>query len=360
MISFKNGVQGIWNEERPGGRYSLLLACLHLLSFPYRGGVAIRNHLYDRNILRQEKLPCPIVSVGNLTVGGTGKTPTVILLANLLREKGLRPAVLSRGYGGNAKAPVNIVSDGNRLLMGWREAGDEPVLIAKSAPGVPVLTGSKRFLTGRVAVEHFGADVLILDDAFQHRALFRNLDILLVDAALPFGNDFLLPRGPLREPQGALSRAHLVIRTGGSGETEQPIPGAPSLPSFRGIHRPQGLVEAGTDRALSLAELQEEKVCAFSGIASPEAFRRSLTVLGAVVVAFRAFPDHHPYGPSDLDALRRLAGESGAKRIVTTEKDGVRLADFPAFLAEVSLLRIGMEITPADPFTELIFSGLAY
>ncbi|MBU1150011.1 MAG: tetraacyldisaccharide 4'-kinase [Proteobacteria bacterium] len=358
-MSVEATVQRIWNEERPENRTAPLRAGLCFLSLPYCAAVAMKNRLYDHGIFRQEKLPCPIVSVGNLTVGGTGKTPTVILLANLLREKGRRPVVLSRGYGGNAKAPVNIVSDGNRLLMGWREAGDEPVLIAKSAPGVPVLTGPKRFLTGRVAVEHFGADVLILDDGFQHRALFRNLDILLVDAALPFGNGFLLPRGPLREPQEALSRAHLVIRTGGSGETEQPLPGAPSLPSFRGIHRPQGLVEAGTDRALSLAELQGKKVCAFSGIASPEAFRRSLTVLGAAVVAFRAFPDHHPYGPSDLDALRRLAGESGAKRIVTTEKDGVRLADFPVFLAEVSLLRIGMEITPAEPFAELIFSGLA-
>jgi tetraacyldisaccharide 4'-kinase len=352
---FEEKLKEIWECEGKNGAFS---AVLRFLSLPYGTAVALRNRLYDYGIFRQEKLPCPIVSVGNLTVGGTGKTPTVILLANLLKEKGCRPVVLSRGYGGNTKAPVNIVSDGNRLLMGWREAGDEPVLIAKSAPGVPVLTGPKRFLTGRVAVEHFSADVLILDDAFQHRALFRNLDILLVDAALPFGNGFLLPRGPLREPQGALSRVHLVIRTGGSRETEQPLPGAPSLPSFRGIHRPQGLVEAGTDRTLSLAELQGEKVCAFSGIASPEAFRESLTALGAAVVAFRTFPDHHPYGPSDLDALRRLAGESGAKRIITTEKDGVRLADFPVFLTEVSLLRIGMEITPAEPFAELIFSGL--
>ena len=124
-----------------------------------------------------------MISVGNLTVGGTGKTPMVILLAKLLRDKGHRPAVLSRGYGGRAKASVNIVSDGNRILMGWREAGDEPVLIARSLPGVPVLTGPRRLLTGRAAIGHLGADVLILDDAFQHRALHRDLDIVLIDAA---------------------------------------------------------------------------------------------------------------------------------------------------------------------------------
>jgi len=360
LISFKNGVQEIWNEERSGGRHGLLHASLHLLSLPYRGVVALRNRLYDRGILRQEKLPCPVVSVGNLTAGGTGKTPTVIFLANLLKGRGRRPAVLSRGYGGKAKAPVNIVSDGNRLLMGWREAGDESVLIAGAAPGVPVLTGPKRYLTGQYALRHLGADILILDDAFQHRALFRDLDIALLDAALPFGNGFLLPRGPLREPAEALGRAHLLILTGSSQQTEQPLPGIPSLLSFRGIRRPQGLVEAGTGRTLPLEDLRRKKVCAFAGIGAPETFRRSLADLGAEIVSFRAFPDHHPYGPPDVEDLRRLAAAAGTDRIITTEKDGIRLADFPDFLAEISHLRIGMEITPTEPFAELIFSALAY
>ena len=201
---------------------------------------------------------------------------------------------------------MNIVSDGNRILMGWREAGDEPVLIAKAAPGVPVLTGPKRFLTGRAAVGDLGADCLILDDAFQHRALFRDLDIVLLDAALPFGNGFLLPRGSLREPAAALGRAHLVIRTG--QEAADPSPGETfPLPSFRGIHRPQGLVGAGTGRVLPLSELRGERVCAFAGIGRPEAFRRSLQELGAEVAAFRAFPDHHPYGRPDVEEIRRLA-----------------------------------------------------
>ncbi len=359
MKSHQELVQRIWSGERAADPTGILRICLRLLSLPYRGAVAARNRLYDRGILRQERLPCPVVSVGNLTVGGTGKTPTVILLAAMLREKGLRPAVLSRGYGGSARAGVTIVSDGKRLLTGWRQSGDEPVLIAGAVPGVPVLTGPKRILTGRAAVERFGADVLILDDAFQHRALYRDLDIVMVDAACPFGNGFLLPRGPLREPQEALLRAHLLIRTGGA-EMVAPPEGMPPLPVFRGVHRPRELVEAATGRARPLMELRGVKVCAFAGIGYPEAFRQSLSALGAEVVAFQPFPDHHSYTPPDLEALRRQAGKSGAARLVTTEKDGIRLADFPDFLAGVSLLRIGMDITPAEPFAELIFSRVAY
>ncbi len=402
MRSFEERLKEIWAGERTIDASGVLAGALRLLSAPYGAAVALRNYLYDRGALWQENLPCPVISVGNLTVGGTGKTPTVILLANLLRGKGRRPAVLSRGYGGRAKAPVNIVSDGNRLLMDWREAGDEPVLITRTAPGVPVLTGPKRALTGRAAVDRFGADCLILDDAFQHRAIQRDLDIVLLDAARPFGNGFLLPRGPLREPPEALHRAHLLLRTGasdkqeiplyadlvlrtGGAEEEEPLHepaapgrarlavrreaaddletasgGLPPLPSFRGIHQPLCLVEAATGRVFPLSELRDRKVFAFAGIARPEAFRESLIRLGARVEGFRSFPDHHPYGPSDIEGIRRFAAAAGAERILTTEKDAIRLADFPDFLPKISLLRIGMEISPAEPFAELIFSRLAY
>ena len=356
-MPLKEMVWKVWNEERAADSTGVLHAALNLLSVPYRSMVAVRNRLYDQGIFRQEKLPCPVISVGNLTVGGTGKTPTVILLATMLREKGYRPAVLSRGYGGNAQTGINTVSDGQHILTGWRQSGDEPVLIARAVPGVPVLTGPRRILTGRAAVERFGADVLILDDAFQHRALFRDLDIVMLDAAHPFGNGSLLPRGPLREPQGALRRAHLLIRTGGA-ERECPLHGIPPLPVFRGVHQPRELVEGATGRVLPVTELRGVKVCAFAGIGSPEAFRQSLAALGSKAVAFQTFPDHHPYTLRDLEALRHLADESGARWIVTTEKDGIRLADFPDFLAEISLLRIGMHITPAEAFAELIFSRL--
>ncbi len=356
-MPFEETVRNLWNEGQAADPTGAVRAFLRLLSLPYGAAVAARNGLYDRGILRQVRLPCPVVSVGNLTVGGTGKTPAVILIAALLRDGGRRPAVLSRGYGGTARAPVNTVSDGRRVLMEWREAGDEPLLIAAALPDVPVLTGAERVRTGRAAIERYGADVLILDDAFQHRALRRDLDILMLDAAHPFGNGFLLPRGPLREPPGALGRSHLIIGTG-DPQASASLPGPPSLASFRGVHEPREIVEAATGRSVPLAALKGKRVCAFAGIGRPEAFRSSLAELGAELVGFRAFPDHHPYRPSDLEALRRLACQSGAEGIVTTEKDGVRLADYPAFLAELSLLRITMVVSPAEPFAELLFSRI--
>jgi tetraacyldisaccharide 4'-kinase len=358
VASFKTKVQRVWDGERTVDGSGAIAAALHLLSLPYAAAVALRNRLYDRAILRQELLPCPVISVGNLTVGGTGKTPTVIFIANLLKERGYRPAVLSRGYGGRAGDSVNIVSDGNRILLGWRDAGDEPILIAGAAPGVPVLTGGKRLLTGRAAVERFGADVLILDDAFQHRSLFRNLDIVLVDALRPVGNGFILPRGPLREMPEALRRAHLIIRTGADGDPADPLPGFSGPPTFRGLRQPLGFVEGRTGRVLPLAELKGRRVSAFAGIGRPETFRGSLTKLGVEIASFRAFPDHHPYTRTDIDALRQLARKSRAVWIVTTEKDAVRLADHPDFLRELALLRIGMDISPVEPFAELIFSGV--
>jgi tetraacyldisaccharide 4'-kinase len=357
-MSVEKMIRKIW-DEGPNGRTAPLLAILRLLSLPYGAMVAARNRLYDGGALKQQKLPRPVISIGNLTMGGTGKTPTVIFIAHLLKDHGHRPAVLSRGYGGSAHSPVNVVSDGNRILMGWREAGDEPILIARAAPGIPVLTGSRRLLTGRAAVETFGADVLILDDAFQHRSLFRDIDMVLLDAARPFGNGFLLPRGPLREPPDSLRRADILLRTG-EAENEEPLQEAASLPSFRAMHKPQGLVAGGTERIEAVSALLGQKVFAFAGIGSPEAFRRSLTELGAVVVGFRVFADHRPYDLSDIEKLRRVAAKSGAARIVTTEKDGIRLVDFPDFLAELFLLRIAMEMTPAEPFAELIFPRLKY
>jgi tetraacyldisaccharide 4'-kinase len=349
----------IWQGEGTDAAARLLGAGLRLLSIPYRGVVLARNRLHDRGLIRQQKLPRPVVSVGNLTVGGTGKTPTVILLANLLRQQGLRPAVLSRGYGGRARGPVNVVSNGEETLLNWREAGDEPVLIARASPGVPVLTGPRRSLTGGAAIERFGADCLILDDAFQHRALARDLDIVLVDRTRPFGNGRLLPAGPLREPQAALGRAHLLIVTGQG--PDGPPSGLPDgLPSFRGLHRRIGFVEAGTGRLLGPGALKGVRVCAFAGIGRPESFRQSLAAAGAEVVSFRAFPDHHPYRRSELEEILATAATSGAAQIVTTEKDGIRLGDFPDLSGRLLLLRIDMEILPAGPFTALLFDKVLY
>ncbi len=348
-------IQSLWNDEKTGSGALLPRLFLRLLSYPYSGAVSLRNTFYDRQIIRQKRLPCPVISVGNITVGGTGKTPAVIVVATLLKQGGYHPAILSRGYGGKSKDPVNVVSDGENLLTGWEEAGDEPILIAKSLPGIPVLTGAARFLTGNEAVQRFGADILILDDAFQHRQLFRDIDLVLLDKTHPFANGFLLPRGPLRENPSALHRADIILRTG-AAEKIEPLTGYAGLPSFRGVHQPTGLVSGKTGEIAPPETLRGGKIIAFSGIGHPEAFRQGLTALGAQGVSYRDFPDHHPYQASDIDELRRLASRSGASQLLTTEKDGVRLASFPDFLADVSLLRISMEITPLAPFEKLLAS----
>jgi tetraacyldisaccharide 4'-kinase len=352
-------MQRAWNEDARQKGTFILRPLLGILSFPYEGAVFLRNAAYDRHLVAQKKLPCPVISIGNLTVGGTGKTPTAIMLAALLKGRGYHPAVLSRGYRGKTKSSINVVSDGKGILMDWRDAGDEPVLIAQSLPGIPVLAGTDRFVTGMAAVERFGANVLILDDAFQHRRLFRDIDIVLLDAMRPLGNGFLLPRGTLRERPSSLGRADILLRTGVAEETEF-LPGDIALPSFWGVHQPTGIVSGKTGRIEPPGVLQGQKVFAFSGIGSPEAFRKSLAALGADVVSCRDFPDHHPYSDADMEELRRLAAPSGASCLITTEKDAVRLADFPDFLTKISLLRISMEITPLAPFTELILSRLPH
>jgi tetraacyldisaccharide 4'-kinase len=348
-------IQALWDSDQAGNGTLLPRAFLRMASIPYSGAVYLRNILYNKHVIRQRRLPCPVISVGNMTVGGTGKTPTAIMIARILQQNGYHPAILSRGYGGRSRAPVNVVSDGKNILMGWKEAGDEPILMAKSLPGIPVLTGSSRFLTGSAALERFGSDILILDDAFQHRQLFRDIDLVLLDRMRPFANGFLLPRGPLREGQSALSRADIVLRTGVAEKTE-PFSGSAEIPSFLGVHKPLGIVSGKTGEIVPPETLRGEKIIAFSGIGSPESFRQGLAALGAEVVSYRDFPDHHRYSDSDITGLRRLAVENGASLLITTEKDGVRLADFPAFSAETALLRISMEITPLAPFKELLSS----
>ena len=333
----QGAVEAVWSKEKIGCHPFEVL--LRGASFLYCLAILLRNRCYDLGLLRQEKLPCKVISVGNLTVGGTGKTPLVIYLADLLRKKGFHPAVLSRGYKGKTKAPINIVSDGNRIFMKPEDCGDEPFLIAKSLNGVPVLTGPKRVLTGRVAMEQFDADLLILDDAFQHRQLARDVDIVLLNAGRPFGNGFLLPAGPLREPASNLKRADVIVRTGADKEIAAV---SSSKPEYRALHQAVAIVNGATGRNYPLENLLGRRVCAFAGIASPEAFRQTLSEAGALVVAFLSFPDHHAYSREDIREIQRRATEEKVDMILTTEKDGVKLSRFHMFLEKIDLLRITM------------------
>ena len=332
---------------------------LQPLSWLYGIGVNFRNFLFDRNILKKRSFPIPVICVGNLTVGGTGKTPMVIMLARMLEEHGWKPAVLSRGYGGKRKGRAAVVSDGHEILMGPREGGDEPVLMGRSLPGVPVIVARERSHAGRVAVDRFQADVLILDDGFQHRRLARDMDIVLLDAGRPFGNGFLLPRGGLREPPTALRRADVVVMTSTEEEAASPPDDIPQIPVFSARRRPVALVKGPANETRLLADLAGEKVCAFTGIARPESFRRILEPLCGGIASFLPFPDHHVYTARDVENIRQVWRDSSARILLTTEKDGIKLARFPDFFKDLYLLRIAMEITPSRrEFEEHILTRL--
>ncbi|MDD3249073.1 MAG: tetraacyldisaccharide 4'-kinase [Smithellaceae bacterium] len=348
--------QRIWNEDDSVRRFSPTRAILHLGALIYRLIVYFRNRLYDRQVLKSVRLACPVISVGNLTVGGTGKTPCVIGLAKMLTRHGYRPAVLSRGYGGQNSGPVRIVSDGANAERSAAETGDEPLLLARSLPGVPVITGAKRALSGQTAIGRFNADALICDDAFQHRQIFRDINIVLLDAERPLGNGHLLPRGELREPAESLRRADCIVLTRADKAGPTPahiarIVDASDIPVFRASHRFREVI--GPDGGVLPPEhLHGRKVCAFCGIAKPASFRKILLEAEAEILSFVDFPDHYVYNRNDLEALRRHFSAQNADCWLTTEKDAMRLEAFPDFLKTLFVARVEMEILPSKPSFE--------
>ena len=344
---------------RERNRYWCCLASV--FSVLYGGIIRLRNRCYECGFFGIRKVGCPVISIGNITTGGTGKTPVVVMLANLFRERGYTPAVLTRGYGGKTKSSVGIVSDGRNILMNFAQAGDEPILIARYAKGIPVIRGSKRFITGAYAVDKFDTNLLILDDAFQHRSLYRDIDIVLVDEKRPFGNGCIVPRGELREPAHALDRADVIVMTGTDGDVGDPtetrglLEQFSSIPLFRAIRRPKDIIECETGSRLPLAYLAGKSVCAFAGIAAPKGFRASLKPLCGRLAVFLPFPDHHVYTEKDMTRIVAASSAASADVIITTEKDGIKIENFPEFYKHVYLLRIGVEITPSvDAFLEVL------
>ncbi len=349
----------IWYDKETGPGLSGLLFLLAPFSLLYGRIISERNKRFDLGFVKPARLPCMVVSVGNLSVGGTGKTPMVIQLAIMLRDCGYRPVVLSRGYGGTSKNPVNVVSRGTHLLMNQTEAGDEPVLIAKSATGIPVLTGPRRALTGDWAIKNLNADILILDDGFQHRHLFRDIDIVLLTAANPFGNGNLLPGGPLREPSSALKRADIIIATGTYDDVTPPrqivLPAGVHAPVFTCYYQPRNLLHCARETAFPPELVKGKKICAFAGIGNPIAFEKTLAALGADVAVFIPFPDHHRYTEQDVGLIDEKARQCQAEMIVTTEKDKIRLEGFEAFFRDLYTLRVEMEFLSGREDFERLF-----
>ncbi len=363
MTSPRDYLTTLWSGDRRNHWHPLLLI-LFLASFFYGLAIGARNLLFRIGLLESRSLSCPVISIGNLTVGGTGKTPIVMHLAAMLKEMGRHPAILSRGYGGTTKAPVNVVSTVDHVLSSPEEGGDEPYLMAMSLKNVPVLTGRSRFLTGSYAYEQLGADTILLDDGFQHRQLTRNLNIALLKADAPFGNGFLIPRGPLRETQRALNRADAVILTGADPRdtrVQEQIRHLhrswPNLPVLTASYQPKELVRNSAE-IFPIAFIKGKKVFAFCGIANPASFRKSLEDAGAEIASLLTFPDHHRYTETDCRLIHEAARQVSAQMVIATEKDGVKLTRHPAFFREVFLLRIGMAVDPEETLKQLIEASL--
>ena len=366
LIQFKGADQ---NHEMPA---RVLLWFLKRFSRLYAAVVQLRLWLYDRGLLHRYPLGCQVISVGNITAGGTGKTPMVEALARNLRDRGRTVAILSRGYrkkedksgrkskGQSLKGSVRVVSDGRRLQTDSEHSGDEPFMLACNLPGVAVLVDKDRVSSGRYAVRTFGCDTLLLDDGFQYQRLKHRLDLVLVDCGNPFGNENNLPRGILREPLRNLRRARFICITQVRGrDTFELRKRIRELNPDAGLmecdHVPRLLREAfpaheptfpcPIDDArprgeLPLSALVGKRVYALAGIASPRSFEASLEDLGATIVGRRHFADHHRYSRKEVARIVDAAAKLGADMVVTTEKDAVRMPRIDPCPIPVYCLRI--------------------
>lgn len=362
--------------RRTGKRASLVLGLLYGLSKIYQFGVQARLFLYDKRMLRDHTLGCLVVSVGNLTVGGTGKTPVVETFARALRSEGRRVAILSRGYK-SAKRPVwervrdhlmlregtlppKIVSDGSRLLLDSERAGDEPHMLASNLQDVVVLVHKDRVRSGRYAIENYNSDTLLLDDGFQYLALRPHLHLVLVDATKPFGNGHVLPRGVLREPVSNIDRADVVLLTKCNGTGHEALKERmrrhnPDVEIIESAHKPRYYADVYTRERIPLERLEGEKIAAISGIAGPDGFEETLRHLKADVVLTRRFADHHRYTQQEIIDFINSSREAGARWIVTTEKDAVRFPKIDRRDVPIVFLRVEIEIlSGAEDFHDCV------
>jgi len=348
---------------------------LFALSLCYGYAVRLRENCYKKGILRSKKLPCKIISIGNITVGGTGKTPMTIKVAKIVKRLGYKVAVISRGYKGSAEKTGGIVSDGETILMGPDKAGDEPFMIASTLKDIPVVVGQNRFEAGCLAMDEFDPDVIVLDDAFQHLDLKRDIDIVLLDCDSPFGNAHILPRGILREPISALKRgdAFVLTRSDSSPDyirqaTMDRIQNlVPGRPVFRSFHVPNLYKPANDKKSIPGIKLQNfdsgllngRRVVAFSGLAGNSDFRRTVESLKCDLIDFFEFPDHHKYTEMDLQTIIQSSINAQAEFVLTTEKDYVRISGKTSW--PVELVVVGIELFLGDyesPFVDFIKTRL--
>jgi len=325
---------------------------LYLPSIFYGWAIRLWVLYYSLGIKKAKRLPCPVISVGNITVGGTGKTPLAMALAKGLRDRGISVAILSRGYKGIGTSQP-VVSDGKNILLSPEESGDEPFLMAKTLQSVPVLVGKDRYLNGQTALQRFGVQGFLLDDGYQYLPLHRDLDILLIDSERDLEDLHLLPRGILREPLSHLQRADFFLLT----KMEHPGAGQPLEEKLRHIHpsaqifhshyEPVGLI--GPDEGWEdLHSLKGKKVFALSGIANPSSFTSILMKCGMEIVGEAIFPDHHAYTMKELASIEEKS--RGADWLVTTEKDMLKLRFLGIRHLRIRALHIEIKIWEEEGF----------
>jgi len=348
-------------ERRHGIRASVLRGVLYALSFVYDRLVQLRLYLYRKRVLRERALGCLVISIGNLTVGGTGKTPIVEKFARALQAGGRRVAILSRGYKSVPRKrnwlswfrrdfdPPRVVSDGKSLLLDSLTAGDEPYMLAHNLKDVIVLVDKDRVKSGRLAIDKWHVDTLLLDDGLQYLHLKHRLDIVLIDRQAPFGNEFLLPRGTLREPPRNLRRASYVFITKSSGEPNDELIGRirrynRTAEIIECAHQPIHLQNVLTGERVQLERLRDTYIGSICGIAAPESFEGGLRKLGARIELAKRFIDHHRYTEAELQSFINRCVRRDVDMIVTTEKDAVRFPLLTKAEVPICFLRVEIEI----------------
>jgi tetraacyldisaccharide 4'-kinase len=338
------------------GDATFFMPLLRPLAWGYGRLMALRRLAYRRGWAASTRLPVRVVSIGNLTVGGSGKTPMVIALAEWLRAAGWPVGIVLRGYRGRRARDPLLVSDGRSVIATVDEAGDEAVLLARRLPGVPVAVGRRRAEAGRLLVEQCAPRLLLIDDGFQHLALRRDVNLLLVDIGQPLDGAAPLPAGPLREEWSAVRDASAVLLVDrlGTGRAEEAAPAwLPRLrrrgfsgPLFSVRLRASGVIACASGALQPIDALAGARVAICSGVAQPSAFREMVTRAGASILAEWIFGDHHGYARDEALAIAREAGRRGAAMVVTTEKDAVKLTDWPADGPPLVALRLSVSVEP--------------
>ena len=324
----------------------------YIISLLYRIGIEIRFLLFKWGVLNTRKLHSPVISIGNLTVGGTGKTPFVSYLAKVIQKLHYQPVILSRGYRGQYEKKGAFVSRKNKVLLGPEESGDEPNMLARKLSGVPILVGRDRFKSGRSVEDLYENCIHLLDDGFQHLELARDLDILLIDGSDPFGQGHLLPKGRLREPLKAISRADMVIITRShliteTAEIERIVRSYhPTVTIGYFYHDATGIRDLATGKYSPVRNLEGQKVIVLAAVGNPMVFLQDLAHYQIYVLDQFLFRDHHVFQQSELDTALNRAKVLGANCLVTTEKDAVRLTSLHFNKGEILVFEI--EARPED------------